>query len=160
MNLTIIAFKGMLSFQFVGCQLNAFTVNSHRSLMCGRLVLPHGKSSPSQRNSHTMACQISKLLKMQSKAWIVSCWQNQTRVHQKCMKSCWNAGYIAPNNEQHLRKSFRCSPPFTVIKYDYLYSYHECSLWLMLDKSPLIKHRFYLKFFYALAVYLTTVYKV
>ena len=39
MNLTTIAFKGMLFFQFVGCQLNAFMVKSHRSLMCGRLVL-------------------------------------------------------------------------------------------------------------------------
>ena len=34
MNLTTIVFKGKLSFQFVGCQLKAFTVNSHRSLMC------------------------------------------------------------------------------------------------------------------------------
>ena len=71
MNLITIAFKGMLFFQFVGCQLNAFMVNSHRSLMCGHLVLPCGKSSPLQRNSHTMTCQISRSLRTHSKVKIV-----------------------------------------------------------------------------------------
>ena len=55
MNLTTTTFMGVLSFQFVGCHLNAFTINFHRSLMCGHLVLLHGKSSPLQRNSHTMS---------------------------------------------------------------------------------------------------------
>ena len=79
---------GVLFFQFVGCQLSAFMVNFHKSLMCGHLVLLHGKSSPLQRNSHTMTCQISKSLMMQSKARIASCWQDQTCAHLKCMKSC------------------------------------------------------------------------
>ena len=62
MNVTTTTFKGVQSFQFIGCQSNAFTVNFHRSLMCGHSVLPHGKSSPLQRNSHTRECQISKVV--------------------------------------------------------------------------------------------------
>ena len=49
MTLTTIAFTSVVSFQFVGWHLNVFTVNSHRSLMCGHLVLPCGKSSPLQK---------------------------------------------------------------------------------------------------------------
>ena len=39
----------------------------YKSLMCGHLVLPCGKSSPLQKNSHTMTCQISRSLRMHSK---------------------------------------------------------------------------------------------
>ena len=70
MNHTTTAFMDALPFQFVGCHLNAFMVNSHKSLMCGHSVLLHGKSSPLQRNSHTMTC---KLLMIRSKARITSC---------------------------------------------------------------------------------------
>ena len=41
-----------------------YMLNSHKSLMCGHLVLLHGKSSLLQRNGHTMTCQISRLLRM------------------------------------------------------------------------------------------------
>ena len=75
------AFMGVLFFRFVGCQLNAFTVNSHRSLMCGHLVLPCGKSSPLQKNSHTMTCQISRSLRMHSKARTARYWQDHTYAH-------------------------------------------------------------------------------
>ena len=44
MTLTTTTFMGMLFFQFVGCQLNAFMVNSYRSLMYGHLWLPCMKS--------------------------------------------------------------------------------------------------------------------
>ena len=77
MTLTNTAFMGVLLFQFIGCHLNAFTVNSHRSLMCGHLVLRCGKFFPLQKNSHTMTCQISKSLRMHSKGRIARYWQNQ-----------------------------------------------------------------------------------
>ena len=86
--LTTTAFVGVLLFQFVGCQLNGFMANSHRSLMCGHLVLPCMKSSLLQKNSHTMTCQISRSLRMHSKGKIERYWQNQTCAHLKCMKSC------------------------------------------------------------------------
>ena len=47
-------------------------VNSHKRLMCGHLVLQCGKSSPLQRNSHTVTCQISRSLRMHSKARIIA----------------------------------------------------------------------------------------
>ena len=72
-SLTTTALGDMLPFQCVGCRLNAFTVNSHKSPMCGHLVLPCGKSLPSQRNSHTMTCQISRSLRRPSKARVASC---------------------------------------------------------------------------------------
>ena len=73
MNHTTTAFMYSLPFQFVRCHLNAFMVNSHKSLTCRHLVLLHGKSSLLQRNGHTMTCQISRLLMMQSKTRITSC---------------------------------------------------------------------------------------
>ena len=117
MTLTTTAFMGMLFFQFVGCQLNAFMVNSHRSLMCGHLVLACGKSSALQKNSHTMTCQISRSLRMHSKWKIARYCQNQTCAHLKCIKSCWNAGHTIPNSEPHLRNSCIYSPLFSAVLY-------------------------------------------
>ena len=57
----------VLSFRFAGWHLNAFMVNSHRSPMCGHLVLPCGKSSHLQRYSRTVTCQISRSLRMHSR---------------------------------------------------------------------------------------------
>ena len=113
MTLTTTAFMDVLLFQFVGWHMNAFMVNFHKSLMCGHLVLPCGKSSLLQRNSHTMTCQISRSLRMLSKVRIARHWLDQTCAHLKCIKLCWNAGPTIPSNEQHLNNSFSCSPLFT-----------------------------------------------
>ena len=114
MILTTIAFMGVLSFLFDGWHLNAFTVNSHKSLMCGHLVLPYGKFSTLQGNNRTVTCQISRSLRMHSEARIARYCQNQTCAHLKCIKSCWNAGHTTLSSEQHLRNSFSCLKPFTV----------------------------------------------
>ena len=117
MTLTTTAFMGVFLFQFVGWHMNAFMVNSHKSLMCGHLVLPCGKSSPLQRNNHTMTCQISRSLRMHSKGRIARHCLDQTCAHSKCIKSCWNAGSTTLISEQHLRNFSDYSPPF-------IYKYH------------------------------------
>ena len=117
MTLTTIAFTVVFLFLFDGWHMNAFMVNSHKSLMCGHLVLPCGKSSPLQRNNHTMTCQISRSLRMHSKGRIAKHCLDQTCVLSKCIKSCWNAGNTALISGQHLRNFFSCSPPF-------IYKYH------------------------------------
>ena len=119
MNLTITAFKGTLSFQFVGCHM-AFTVNSPRNLMCGHSVLPCGKSSLLQKYNHTMTCQISRLLRMHSEVRIAHHWQNQTCAHSKYIKSCWNAGHTTQSSEQHSRNFFSCLLPITLISNKYM----------------------------------------
>ena len=115
MTLTTIAFMGVLLSRFVGCHLNAFMVNSHRSLMCGHLVLPCGKSSLLQGNNRTMTCQISRSLRMHSKVRIARQWLDQTCVPLKCTRLCWNAGPTTQSSEQHLRTFFSCLPPFTLM---------------------------------------------
>ena len=105
----------ILLFQFVGCHLNAFMVNSHRSLMCGHLVLPCGKFLPLQKNNHTVTCQISRSLRMHSEGRIARYCQNQICAHLKCIKPCWNAGHTTLSSEQHLRNYFSCSPLFRVM---------------------------------------------
>ena len=80
-------------------------------------VLPCGKSSPLQRNNHTMTCQISRSLRMHSKGRIARHCLDQTCAHSKCIKSCWNAGSTTLISEQHLRNFSNYSPPF-------IYKYH------------------------------------
>ena len=132
MILTTIAFMGVLSFQFVGWHLNAFMVNSHRSLMCGHLVLPCGKFSTLQSSNHTVTCQISRSFKMHLKVRIAHYWQNQTCAHSKCIKSYWNAGHTTLSSEQHLRTSFNCLQPFTVMNSIYLVSPHGVNIMYIL----------------------------
>ena len=67
MNLTTIVFKGMLSFRFVGCQLNLFMVNSH---------MPYDGMLDKQVVDNAIKGKNHKLL------------ANQTCVHLKCTKSC------------------------------------------------------------------------
>ena len=102
MTLTTTAFMDMLFFQFVGCQLNAFMVNSHRSLMYENLVLPCMKSLLLQKNNHTMTCQISRSLRMHSKGTIAHYCRKILSKPDMCplevyeiMLKCW-----AHNSEQ------------------------------------------------------------
>ena len=136
MTLTTTAFMGMLFFQFVGCQLNAFMVNSHRSLMYGNLVLPCMKSSLLQKNSHTMTCQISRSLRMHSKGTIAHYCCKILSKPDMCplevyeiMLKCWAHN---SNSEPHLRNSFIYSPLFSVVLY-HLMIYNIACIFLCLD---------------------------
>ena len=131
MTLTTTAFKDMLFFQFDGWHMNVFTVNSPKSLMCGHLVLPCGKSSPLQRNNHTMTCQMSRSLRMHSKARIARYRQNQTCAQSKCIKLCLDAGHTTPSGGQHFRNFFSCLLLFKMMNSAHstiLYQFYSCCI--------------------------------